>query len=305
VTTYVAKRVGQGLLTILLSTLVAFVLSHATGDPVGVLTNDYTSEEARQALREELGLNRSLPEQYGIYLGNAVQGDFGESLVNKRPVMDLITQRLPSTLMLAGCAIAAGTAIGVPLGVVAAKRRGSMVDAGARGLALLGQSTPVFVTGVLMIWTFSVTLGWLPTSGRSDWRSFVMPTFGLAWLVAAGVSRLIRSSMIEVLSQDFIVFSRVKGIGEGRVVWRHGLRNACLAMITYLGIMLGTLLTGSVVVETLFAWPGVGRLAVTSVAARDFPVVQGLVIVFTVIFVAVNLVIDLSYSYLDPRISRT
>lgn len=301
-TGFIGRRIFESVLALLAVTLLAFLLVRTTGDPVLALSSDYASEEAREELRRELGLDRPLHVQYGIFVADALRGEFGESLRESRPARDVLLDRLPATFKLGGVAVLLGALIGVPLGVVSAARRGGVADAVARGLAILGQSVPVFVTGIVLVWFLALTFRLLPTSGLAGWRSYVMPSIALGWFVAAGITRLVRSSMLQILGEDYIKFARIKGLSEHRVIWAHAFRNAAIPALTFFGIMLANVLTGSLVVEALFAWPGAGRLAVTSVLSRDYPVIQMIVVVFTAIFVLINLVVDLLYVYLDPRI---
>lgn len=301
-TRFLGRRAIESALALLAVTILAFLLVRTTGDPVLMLSSDYATPEAREELRRELGLDRPLYVQYGIFLGNALRGDFGTSLREQRPARDVLFDRMPATLKLGGLAVLLGLLVGVPLGVISALRPGSVADAIARGLAVLGQSVPVFVTGIVLIWLLALTFRLLPTSGLTSWQSYVMPSLALGWFVAAGITRMVRSSMLQVLDEDYVKFARIKGLPERRVIAAHAMRNAAIPALTFFGIMLANVLTGSLIVEALFAWPGAGRLAVTSVLSRDYPVIQMIVVVFTAIYILVNLTVDVLYTYLDPRI---
>lgn len=300
---FIARRAGLGLLTLLAMSVVVFGLVRLQGDPLDVLLSTSSStEEDRIALRRELGLDRPLPVQYLLFIGNAARGDFGESIHERRPVRDLVLERIPATATLALTALTFGLVIGVPLGVASAVNRGSWVDGVSRIFAMLGQSLPVFVSGLLFVWLFAVTLGWLPTSGRAGPQSYVLPSLAIGWFVASGIMRLVRSGMLDVLAQDYVRFARAKGLPERTVIWRHAFRNGLIPVLTFLGLVFAVLLTGSVVVENMFAWPGLGRLAITAVQGRDYPVVQAVVLLFTLGFVIVNLVVDVLIAYVDPRV---
>lgn len=300
---FVLSRLATGVLTLLAMTLIVFALVRLHGDPLDVLlSGTFATAEQRAQLAEQLGLDQPIPTQYVRFLGSALQGDFGVSVVQRRPVRDLVVERLPATFELAAIAIVVGILIGGPLGVASAIYRNTAFDWLAKVAAMLGQSLPVFVSGTALIWLFSVTLRWLPTSGREGPQSYVLPSLAIGWFIAAGIMRLVRSSMLAVLSADYILFARSKGVPERSVIWRHALRNAMLPTLTFLGLVFASLLTGSVVVENVFAWPGVGRLAIGAVQSQDFPIVQMVVLVFTLAYVVVNLIIDVLAAYLNPLI---
>lgn len=291
--------------TLLAMSVIVFLLGRLTGDPVALLLSEYATEQDRAELTRELGLDRSLPEQYWVFVTRAVQGDLGRSIAGDRqPAMQLIAERLPASLRLACVALLLSLSIGIPLGVVAAMKRGTAMDSSARVVALLGQSVPVFWLGLVLMYVFSVQLGWLPTSGYGDWRHYVLPAVSMALFTVAAVTRLVRVSMIDALSSEYIKLARIKGVGEGSVVWKHALRNSLIPVLTYMGAFFATMITGAVVIETVFSWPGIGRLAYESILNRDFPVMQAVVLVMTAIFMAANLIVDIAYAWLDPRISR-
>jgi peptide/nickel transport system permease protein len=262
-----------------------------------------TPEAAREAFRVAHGLDRPLGEQFLHFAVRAVQGDFGASLRFEEPAIRLVAERLGATAELAIAAMALGIGLGVPAGVVAARYRNRFADGLIRNLCLFGQAVPSFYLGVVAIIVFAVGLRWLPSGGREGLASLVMPAVTLALGLVALIARVTRSAMLDVLRRDYIRTGRAKGLKESIVIWRHGLRNAFIPVLTVIGLQFGLLLGGVVVTETVFSWPGVGRLAVQAIYARDFPVVQAVVFLFAVIFVAVNLAVDLLYAAVDPRIS--
>ena len=284
------------------ATALVFGLSRVNGDPRLVLLDQYTSQEQWDAWGVKLGLDKPLIVQYGIWVGNAARGDFGQSLGHRTNSLDVIVTRIPGTLQLTAGAFVFAFIVGVPLGVFSAVRRGSAFDYIGRSFALFGQALPPFWLGIMLILIFAVELGWLPTYGRGGIKHYILPSITLGWLAASGFLRLMRSSMLEVLDSEFVKFARSKGVNSRRIIWKHALRNAMLAPLTYAGLLLAGLITGTVVTETVFAWPGLGRLAVQSVFANDFPVMTGIVMLFTVVYVGMNFIVDIAYAYLDPRI---
>lgn len=283
--------------------LVVFGLARISGNPLDVLLPLEAGPEEYAVVARHWGLDQPLYVQYGIFLGNALQGDFGNSwLWQGHSVMSLVGQRLPATLELAGIALAISLAIALPIGVIAAVMKDTAVDSVAKTIALLGQSLPAFWLGIVLMWIFAVKLGWLPPSGNEGFQSIILPAITLGWFQVAAVMRLVRSSMLEVLDSEFVKLARIKGLPEWKVIWKHCLRNAAIAPLTFFGITAGVLMTGSVVTETVFSWPGIGLLIVDAVRARDFHVVQAVILIFAGIFIAINLVVDVLYAYLDPRI---
>ena len=290
--------------------VLAFAIMHVVpGDPVRLIAGPDAPEDVVQRLRTELGLERPLHVQYWSFLTRAVQGDLGRSLRSRAPVVDEIMNRFPATLELTTVSMLIAVVVGVPLGLVSAVRRASWVDYTATGVSLSTLSMPVFWFAIVAIWIFSLNLGWFPVSGRGgpvwEWdglRHVVLPAITLATTSVAIISRLTRSGMLEVLGRDYITTARAKGIAEPLVVGKHALKNALIPVVTVVGLQYGFLLGGAVVTETIFAWPGVGRLAITSILQRDYPVVQGCVLLVAVLFVLINLVVDLLYGWLDPRI---
>lgn len=295
-------RVAQALGSFLIVTVVVFLLVRLTGDPLQVLLPLDATPEMYERFERELGLNLPWIEQYGRYLAGVVSGDLGLSHRTRLPVAELIGERLPATFQLAVAALSISLVVAIPLGLYAAYWRGSRLDVLARVIAVIGQSTPSFWLGLLLILAFALQLPLLPAGGYGSWRHIILPASTLAWFVIAGLTRLLRSSMLEALSSDYVRFARSRGVSETRIVWKHGLKNAALPVLTYAGTLAAAILTGAVVTETVFAWPGLGRLMIEAITARDFPVVQGVVLVMSGIFVGVNFIVDVLYLYLDPRL---
>jgi peptide/nickel transport system permease protein len=298
----VLVRVSHALLSMALLTLFIFFLVRLTGDPAKLLLPDLTPQDVLDRFDASLGLNKPLYEQFGMFLGNFLHGELGTSFVYNVPVSTLIVQRFPATLMLAVAALITTLVIGLPLGVLAAYKRGSWLDVVARSLAVVGQSAPSFWIGLILILLFSVRLHWLPAGGIGGPENLVMPVVVLAIKPLAGLVRLVRSSMIEVLDTDYVKFLRLKGLPERDILWKHALRNAGLVVLTFVGVLAADLLTGSVVTETVFAWPGMGWLMVESITSGDFAVVQAVVLLFSLIYIVLNLLTDLLYGWLNPKL---
>ena len=301
-TEYVLRRLALSAVAMLGVITIVFALLHATGDPATLLVSQDASPRDIERIRQAYGLDQPLTVQYARFVGRVVRGDLGYSYRQGLPVTELIVERLRATVELAMASLAVAVLLGVPLGIVAAARHGSGVDTTAMTLALLGTSVPSFWLGLLLIIVFGVQLGWLPVSGYGSLKHLLMPAFVLGGFYAAQVSRLTRTSLLEVLAQDFIRTARAKGLADSRVLLKHVLRNAALPVMTVVGMDFGRMLGGAVVVETIFAWPGMGRLAVQAVLGRDFPVVQGAAIMGAVVFLTVSLTIDLLYGVVDPRL---
>ncbi len=299
---YVLSRLVQALVTLWLLTAVGFALARLTGDPLDVLLDARATEEDRAATAQVLGLDRPLGVQYAIFLRNAVRGDFGNSFKTRRPAIATVMERLPWTLALGTASFALSLLIAVPIGVITAVKRDSLIDAGGKVLALLGQSLPTFWLGLMLILIFAVTLGWLPAGGTGSLAHLVLPSITLGWFTVAGIMRLVRSAVLDTLAEEYVVTARAKGMAEPGVVWKHALRNAVIPPLTYAGIVFVALLAGAVVTETVFAWPGVGQLVIESIAFRDFPVIQIIFLLFGVMYIGMNLVVDLLYAWADPRI---
>lgn len=296
-------RFLQALLALWIITILVFALSHLTGSPIDALLPDDASPEQIENLIRHWGLDRPYHEQYLAFIGNALQGDFGESLKWRgQSALGVVLERLPATLQLGGLAVLISIVVAIPLGVVAAVKKGTTLDASANVIALLGQSLPTFWLGIIMIWIFAVTLGWLPTSGYGGISHMILPAVAMAWFQVAALTRLTRSAMLEVLDAEYVKLARLKGVPEWQIIWKHALRNAAIVPLTYFGVLAGSILTGSVVIETVFAWPGTGWLSIEAIRGRDFPVVQTVVLVFAVVYLALNFIVDALYAYVDPRI---
>jgi peptide/nickel transport system permease protein len=299
---FVLARLAQSALVVLLSLTAVFGMVRLGGDPVLLfLPMDIQSKDVDE-FRERLGFNDPLLVQYGRFMGGALRGDFGESLRYRQDALGLVLARLPATLLLAGSAIALTVLVAVPLGVLTAVRRDSLVDHLGTVVTVLGQATPGFWLGLMLIYVFAVQLRWLPTGGSGTLAHLVMPSVVLAAFFAARVARLTRSATLDVLNEEFIKTARAKGLGEGRVIGKHTLRNSAIPIVTLAGLEAGQLLGGAVIAETIFAWPGLGRLTVQALLNRDFPVVMAAVSFTSVVYTLMNLLVDLAYGWLDPRI---
>ena len=299
---FILTRIVYATFVAFATSVFVFALAHKSGDPRTVLLTTYTSQEQYDAWGKRWGLDKPLVVQYGIWLGNALKGDFGESLRELRPVRKVILERIPATLQLAAGAFVFSLAVGIPLGILAAVKRGSAWDYIGRTFALFGQALPPFWLGIMLILLFAVQVPWLPTSGKGGLNHYILPSITLGWLTASGILRIVRSAMLEVLGSEYIKLARAKGVSSRSIVWKHALRNAMLAPLTFGGLILAAFFTGAVVTETVFGWPGLGRLAVQSVNNNDFPAMTGVVLLFTVIYLAINTLLDILYAYVDPRI---
>jgi ABC-type dipeptide/oligopeptide/nickel transport system permease component len=300
---YLLKRLWHTVFVVVGISVISFFFIHLSGDPVMLMLPGDASHAEIEALREQMGFNDPLYEQYLRFAWQALRGKFGNSLYYKIPAMELILERLPASLELAVAAMLIALVVAVPVGIVSAVRRGSLLDMGAMLGALFGLSMPHFWLGIMMILFFSVELGWLPTSGRGSLAQLVMPSIALGMSLMAMFARLTRSVMLEVLSLDYIRTARSKGLREWIVISKHAFKNALIPIVTVAGMQFGFLLGGTVIIETVFAWPGVGRLVIQAIFNRDYPLVQSIVLVLALIFVAVNFLVDMLYMYLDPQIS--
>jgi peptide/nickel transport system permease protein len=301
--TYVVRRLWQSALTLVgVSVLVFVILRVVPGDPAKMLLPEGAPQSAIEELNRQLGLQEPLHVQYGLFVQSVFRGDFGQSFQYRAPALQVVTERLMATVQLALAAMLITVGVGVSLGIVAAVRRGTGYDYASTVLAVLGQSLPNFWLGIMLILLFGVALRWLPTSGFESWRHLILPAVTLAAFPMALVARLTRSSMLEILGRDFIRTGRAKGLAERAVILRHALRNAAVPLLTVLGLQIGTLLGGAVITESVFAWPGMGKLVVDAIFFRDFPVVQTVLILSATLFVVINLLVDLLYTVIDPRI---
>ena len=299
---YLVRRALGALWALIGVAIFVFLILHLTGDPATVMMPPEATKAEIDDFRHAQGFDRPLIVQFASFAVAAAHGDLGLSIRHQQPAMGLAVQRLPATILLAGSAFAIVVLIGIPAGILSALRPRTWIDYGARVIALIGQSAPTYWIGLMLILLFAVRLGWTPASGIGDWRNLVLPAATLGFFSTAKIMRLTRGAMLEVLSADFMRTARAKGLPAARVSLGHGLRNALLPIVTQLGVELGTLLSGAIITETVFAWPGVGRLAVQAVFERDFPVVESVVLIAATIFVILNLAVDLLYAVLDPRI---
>ena len=298
---FILRRLILSAITLIAMSMVVFGLARVSGDPRYMFIDDYATEEDWEILGRALGLDRPIYVQYVRWVGKITRGDLGRSFRESRPAAQVIRERIPATLQLASTAFAFTLLIGLPLGVMSAVRRGTVWDSLGKGIAMLGQSMPTFWLGLILILVFSLRLDVLPAAGRGA-TNVILPAFTLSWFFAAGVLRLVRSSMLEILDSEFVRFARAKGVSQFKIIWKHSLRNASIAPLSFAGILLAQLLTGSIVVEFVFAWPGLGQLSVRSITTNDFPVVQAIVLVFTVLYVCSALIVDVIYGFVDPRI---
>jgi peptide/nickel transport system permease protein len=299
---YVSGRLLQAAVVLWLLTVIVFAISRISGSPVDLLVPIGAGPETRERLVEQYGLDRPLPIQYATFLGNAVQGDFGRSIRFQAPALELVLDRLPATLKLAGAALLLAIIIGIPLGMLGALAHGRRRDYVVTSLLTLGQATPSFWLGILLILYLGVKLRWLPIAGDQGLESLIMPAMALSIVPLVSIARLTRSSMIGVLRQDYVRTARAKGLRRSRVLFRHVAPNGLIPVVTIVGISLAELVSGAVITEQIFSWPGVGRLAVESINARDFPVVQAVTLVAAAGVVLASLIVDLVYLMLDPRI---
>ena len=313
---FLVRRVFTLFITVWLVSMAIFALSRATGDPRAALLDDNASREQYEAVGRALGIDKPLWRQYAIWIGNMSKGDFGDSFHQRRPVIDLIRERLWPTAQLAIAAILLSVLVGVPLGVMSALKRGTILDYVMKVFALVGQAAPSFWLGIMMIFLFAVKLDWLPPSGRQDMQvsllgvditgtSMILPAITLGYWSVSVYLRLTRSALLEVLDSEYIKLARAKGVSRLRVIWVHGMRNALISPLTYTGLLLGGLVTGSLIVETVFAWPGMGQLAVNAMFTADYALLQGAAIFFTLVYVLAALAVDVLYAYVDPRIRYT
>lgn len=295
-------RLGQTLVSLLGMSLLIFLIVRASGDPVDLMRTSTTTDADIARIREQWGLDKSYPEQYWVFLTGLVHGDLGMSLIQHRPVTTMIGEALPNSLSLGGLGFVVGIGLALVLGVLGATNRDSFLDNGVKFLAILGQALPSFWVGIVGIYIFAVYWRLLPTSSVGDASHYVLPVLTLGFSLLPGMTRLVRSSMLDVLGSEYVKLARIKGLPERTVIWKHAFRNALIAPLTAAGAIFASLITGAVILENVFAWPGVGRLMVTAVSGRDFPVVQGITLMVAVVVLAINLLVDIAYAYVDPRI---
>lgn len=303
---YIIMRILQAVLVLVVVSVIAFALGHAGGNPLDAILPDDADAQVRADLEEFWGINKPLHEQYLTYVWNAVRGDFGDSF--KYPnftVAELISDRFVATIQLAGAGILVAVVVGLPVGVLTATYRDTVFDWTGKVVALLGQSLPVFWLGIVLMWIFAVQLDWFPTSGKGGIRNLILPAVAIGWFQVAAMLRLVRSSMLDVLDSEYVKLARIKGLPERKIIWKHCLRNAAIAPLTYFAITLGSLMVGSVSIETVFQWPGLGFLLFNAARASDYALLQGIMLTFTTIYIIANLLVDIAYAYLDPRIRYT
>ncbi len=299
---YLLGRLVSALVTLLVVSLVVFVVARLSGDPVRLMLPVEASNEEVTRVRQQLGFDRPLPVQYLEFVTRAARGDLGMSLRYQQPALGIILARLPATAALATAAMAIALLIAIPAGILAAAGRGGVVDAVARGLSLIGQALPAYWLGIMLIIVFAVSLRWLPAAGAGSPAHLVLPAITLGLWPTARISRVLRASLLEALNGDYVRTARAKGVAESRVVLQHALGNALLPAITVVGLSFGIVFGGAIITETVFAWPGVGRLLLDAVSQRDYPLVQAIVLTFAVVFLIINLGVDLLYGALDPRV---
>lgn len=299
---YIAGRLVQSLVSLFVVSVIVFALVRLSGDPIAIMAPAEATEKDIAALRAHLGLDRPWATQYWWFLTRALHGDFGQSIRFRRPAIDLVLERYGATLELGGLAVLVVIVIALPVGVYAAVWRGSRLDYVARTFAALGQAVPPFWLGLLLVLVFGVILHLLPTSGRGTPLHVILPGITLGWFAVAGLMRLTRSAMLDVLGTEYVKLARIKGLPERQVIWKHAFKNAALPVVTFGALVFVALLNGSIITETVFGWPGLGRYVVNAIARRDLPAIQGTILFMSVVFVMVNLVVDLLYAKADPRV---
>ena len=299
---YLARRVLISIVTLLAVSVIIFIMARMGGDPRSVMLDEFAGEEIWEELGRELGIDKPIYQQYGIFLKDILSGDYGQSIKERRPVIEVIWERLPATMELAAASFVFSTVVGVPLGILSSVRRGGVLDMIGKLVALVGQSAPSFWLGIMLMFFFAVQLEWVKPSGRQEVTSIVLPAITLGWFFVAANLRLVRSAMLDVLDSEYIKLAKAKGVPYRSIILKHAFRNAIIPPLTFAGVTLGSVVTGSLVAETVFAWPGLGQLAVHALWAFDYPLLQGIVIVFTLMYVIAALLVDILYAYVDPRI---
>lgn len=299
---YMLIRAFQSLIALVGVSILVFGLTRMSGDVLDLMMPPEATPEDFERVREQWGLDKPVVIQYATWVANIFHGDWGPSWQWSTGALDILLEKFPNTLKLAGFTLAISTVMGIGLGVLVSTKKDTPFDVFGKIIALLGQSLPTFWTGIVLMWIFAVVLGWLPTSGNGGIKHMIMPAITLGWFNVAALMRLTRSAMLEVLDSEYVKLARIKGLPEWKVVWKHCLRNAAIAPLTYFGVIAGYLMAGSVITETVFSWPGIGLLAVQAVQARDYMVVQAVVVFIAGIFIIANLFVDILYAYLDPRI---
>jgi len=299
---FIVVRLFQTVIALVGISLLVFILVRASGDPTMLMRTATSTEEDIANIRHQLGLDRSPPEQYWIFVKSLVRGDLGESLTKRRPVTTMIGEALPRSLELGVSSFVVSMIAATLLGVLAARKRDGLLDNGVKFLAVLGQGMPPFWVGIMLVYVFSVYFRLLPAGGAGGPVHFVLPVFTLSFYILPGMMRLVRSCMLDVLDTEYIKLARIKGLSENIVVWKHALRNAVITPLTTAGLLFANLIAGEVIIETVFNWPGIGRLSVEGLVARDFPIVQGITLMIAGVVLVVNLLVDVLYAYVDPQI---
>ena len=298
---FIILRILQGLLAVFVISLIVFALSRVAGDPLAAILDDEAGKEQIELLRESWGLNEPLHIQYFTYMRRLLTGDLGVSFKWDRPVVELIAERLPATVQLSSFVLLITGLIAFPIGVMSAVKKDSLFDAGGKMFAILGQSAPTFAVGLILMWIFAVQLGWLPTSGKGGISHMLLPGFALGYYNVAAIMRLTRSSMLDVLDTEYVKLARIKGIPERKIIWKHCFRNALIVPLTYFSLIFAVVITGSVVIETVFAWPGLGLMVIEAINSKDHITVQAVVMLFALLYVGINIITDITYAYVDPR----
>ncbi len=299
---FLVRRLLITIVTLFAVSVIIFVMARISGDPRTMMLGDFFTQEQYDLVGVKLGLDKSYFEQYWVFIKDLVRGDFGQSIKEGRPARDVIGQRFLATLELGGAAFIFSIIVGVPLGILSSVRRGGVMDTVGKMVALIGQSAPGFWLGIMLIFLFAVRLDMVPPSGRQEWNSIFLPAITLGWFFVAANMRLVRSAMLDVLDSEYIKLARAKGVSTTSLIWKHALRNAMIPPLTFAGVTLGNLVAGSITTELVFAWPGLGLLAIQSTLVSDYPVLQGVVIMFTLLYVAAAFLVDITYAYIDPRI---
>jgi len=299
---FILARLLQAIITLLILSLAVFLSVHLTGDPALYLLGPESTDEDYEQLKKNMGLDKPLVVQYGVFLSKIVRADFGDSHISQLPARKLLLERFPATLQLAGAAFLLTIVVGIPLGILTAIKRDSIFDNLGKFFAVAGIAAPSFWIAIMLILLFGPILGWLPTFGRGGLDHFILPAFVLSWSSMAGVLRLTRSSMLEVMDSEYVKFARIKGLSERLVIYKHALKNAVIPVLTFSGLTLAGLLNGSVAIEVIFAWPGIGRLMLQGINQRDFPIVQATVLAAGLFYILTALLVDILYAYVNPRI---
>ena len=299
---FLVRRLLITIVTLLAVSIIIFAMARASGDPRTMMLGEFYTQERYDLVGQKLGLDKSYFEQYWIFIKDLARGDFGQSIKENRPAGDIIWERFVATFELGGAAFLFSIIVGLPLGILSAVRRGGIIDNFSKLIALIGQSAPNFWLGFMLIVIFAIRLDWVPPSGRQEWNSIILPAVTLGWFFVAANMRLVRSAMLDVLDSEFIKLARAKGVPGYALIWKHAFRNAIIPPLTFAGVTLGNLVAGSITTELVFAWPGLGLLAINATLGSDYPVLQGVVIIFTLLYVGAALLVDVLYAYIDPRI---